>query len=98
MDPPARLTAFVRGNVQGVGFRWWVRGRVLELGLVGDAANLDDGRVQVVVEGPPDACTRLLRLLGEQPSFAGRPGAVTGVSAHWAPARGAGPSACRAVL
>ncbi|MDN5758031.1 MAG: acylphosphatase, partial [Tomitella sp.] len=32
---PVRLTAWVHGSVQGVGFRWWTRSRALELGLVG---------------------------------------------------------------
>ncbi len=45
---PVRLTAWLRGRVQGVGMRWWVRSRALELGLVGTATNLDDGRVEVV--------------------------------------------------
>ena len=85
---PARLTAFVRGRVQGVGFRWWARGRALELGLAGSAVNLSDGRVQVVAEGQRAACERLLRLLEEQPSTSYRPGAVTGVSAQWGPPRG----------
>jgi len=30
-----RVTIFVRGRVQGVGFRWWTRARALELGLIG---------------------------------------------------------------
>ena len=30
-----RLTAWVHGHVQGVGFRWWTRSRALELGLTG---------------------------------------------------------------
>uniref|UniRef100_UPI0037353DAC acylphosphatase n=1 Tax=Corynebacterium sp. TaxID=1720 RepID=UPI0037353DAC len=47
-----RMTAFVHGHVQGVGFRWWVRSRALEAGLAGHAANLRDGRVEVVAEGP----------------------------------------------
>ena len=46
-----RMTAHVRGNVQGVGFRWWTRSRALELGLAGYAKNLADGRVEVVAEG-----------------------------------------------
>ena len=29
-----RLTAWVEGFVQGVGFRWWTRSKALELGLV----------------------------------------------------------------
>jgi acylphosphatase len=86
---PARLTAFVRGAVQGVGFRWWSRARALELGLVGTASNLSDGRVQVVAEGDRAACERLLALLEEQPSTARRPGRVTGVTAQWGEARGA---------
>jgi acylphosphatase len=83
-----RLTAFVRGDVQGVGFRWWTRSRALELGLAGHATNLPDGRVQVVAEGERAACERLLRQLGAQPSTARRPGRVTGVTEQWTTARG----------
>jgi acylphosphatase len=77
-----RLTAFVKGRVQGVGFRWWTRARALELGLVGSATNLDDGRVEVVAEGPEPACRALLALLP------GGPGRVTFVADRWGPARG----------
>ena len=38
------MTAWVHGFVQGVGFRWWTRSQALELGLVGSATNLADGR------------------------------------------------------
>ena len=55
-----RLTAWVEGFVQGVGFRWWTRSRALELGLVGSARNLTDGRVAVVAEGDRAACEALL--------------------------------------
>ena len=58
-----RLTAWVHGYVQGVGFRWWTRARALELGLVGYASNRPDGRVQVVAQGPQGACVKLLVLL-----------------------------------
>ena len=58
-----RLTAWVHGRVQGVGFRWSARATALELGLVGHAANLADGRVEVVAEGPKPDCDRLLRWL-----------------------------------
>ncbi len=81
-----RLTAFVRGRVQGVGFRWWVRARALELGLTGHAANLADGRVEVVAEGDRDRCERLLTLLGRGPASA----EVTGVVAQWSARRGTG--------
>jgi len=58
-----RLTAWVHGHVQGVGFRWWTRSRTLELGLTGYAANKPDGRVEVVAQGPRAACEKLLELL-----------------------------------
>ena len=77
-----RLTAFVKGHVQGVGFRWWARARALELGLTGTATNLTDGRVEVVAEGPRQACERLLALLPEGP------GRVQYVSGRWTEPRG----------
>jgi acylphosphatase len=61
--PAARLTAWVEGRVQGVGFRWWVRSRALQLGLTGFAENLTDGRVKVVAEGADEGCRELLALL-----------------------------------
>ncbi|WP_068312460.1 acylphosphatase [Janibacter anophelis] len=79
MSSTARATFFVRGRVQGVGFRWWTRSRALELGLVGHARNMDDGRVEVVAEGPPSSLATLEELLREQPSTTRRPGAVTSV-------------------
>ena len=74
-----RLTASVRGRVQGVGFRWWVRARALELGLVGSATNLEDGRVEVVAQGPAPACELLLDLL----RGSGAPGRVVYVGERW---------------
>ena len=71
--PAVRITAWVRGQVQGVGFRWWTRSRGLELDLVGLATNLRDGRVEVVAEGPRAACDALLAWLCEQPSTQGPP-------------------------
>lgn len=86
--PHQRLTAFVLGSVQGVGFRWWTRSRALELGLTGHATNLQDGRVQVVAEGPREKCERLLELLREEPSTTRRPGVVEAVVEQWAEPRG----------
>jgi len=79
-----RLTAWLRGRVQGVGFRWWARSRALELGLAGWAENLADGRVKVVAEGPRDACAQLLDLLDSQDA----PGQVQHVTHRWDAARG----------
>jgi len=82
--PAVRMTAWVHGMVQGVGFRWWTRSRALELGLVGSAKNLLDGRVEVVVEGPQAACDDLLRQL----KAAGTPGRVDHVEVSFSDARG----------
>jgi acylphosphatase len=86
-----RLTAWVAGRVQGVGFRWWVRANALELGLVGFAENLTDGRVKVVAEGAEDRCRELLARLADGhvgSQFLVRPGHVTGVAHRWAAAAG----------
>lgn len=83
-----RLTAFVHGSVQGVGFRWWTRSQALELGLAGSATNLDDGRVCVVAEGPETTCRELLTRLGEQPSKHNRVGEVSTVIDQWSEPRG----------
>lgn len=69
-DPDTvRLSAYVHGHVQGVGFRWWTRSRALEAGLVGYASNQPDGRVLVVAEGSRAAADQLLTALrsGETP-------------------------------
>jgi acylphosphatase len=84
MDDTVRLTAWVRGRVQGVGFRWWTRARALELGLAGWARNTGDGRVEVVAEGTWDGCGRLLDLLRGRDT----PGHVEGVVERWSEARG----------
>lgn len=89
--PSVRLTAWVEGHVQGVGFRWWTRCRALELGLVGVARNLADGRVAVVAEGDRAACNGLLAALcGEGPPGRddGPPGRVERVVEQWGEARG----------
>lgn len=43
---------FVRGQVQGVGFRSFVQREAVTRGLCGWVRNLDDGRVEALVEGP----------------------------------------------
>ena len=79
-----RVTALVHGSVQGVGFRWWTRHTARELGLVGVARNLLDGRVEVVAEGERRACDALLEALNGRDA----PGQVDHVVARWDDARG----------
>ncbi len=83
--PEARVVAHVSGRVQGVGFRWWARYRAAELGLVGTAVNLPDGRVAIDVEGPRAGCQALISDL--RPGVA--PGRVDAVGVQWSAPRGA---------
>ena len=70
-----RAVAVVSGHVQGVGYRWFVRGLAAAAGLSGRAQNLPDGRVEVVLEGPPDDVAAVLAAL-DGPDAPGRVRAV----------------------
>lgn len=79
-----RLDATVHGDVQGVGFRWFVRRQAARLYLVGWVRNEGDGTVRVVAEGSPPALARLLGHLRSGP-----PGAVVRrVDETWLPGNG----------
>jgi acylphosphatase len=77
-----RLTAIVRGRVQGVGFRYFALERASRLGLTGYARNLPGGRsVEVVAEGERPALEALLADLSRGPAGA----RVEDVRADWGP-------------
>ena len=63
MSDRVRVVALVSGNVQGVGYRWFVRSQAQAAGVTGSAANLPDGRVETVLEGPADAVRRVVSAL-----------------------------------
>jgi acylphosphatase len=66
-----RLTARVRGRVQGVGYRWWAVDTATRLGLVGWVTNADDEEaVEIVAEGDPAALELLAGELARGPSAA----------------------------
>jgi acylphosphatase len=88
-DETIRLTATVRGYVQGVGFRWSTMAYARTLDLRGYAENLMDGTVLVVAEGPRAACQQLLAWLqGSGSRVVRRPGRVERVDAGWGAAQG----------
>lgn len=60
----------VEGQVQGVGYRWFVARHSRRLGLHGHARNLPDGTVEVVVAGPESGIAELYDLLRTGPAFA----------------------------
>lgn len=78
----ARLDALVRGRVQGVGFRMFVRDVAEGLGLTGRVSNEASGRVRCVAEGPRERLDLLVVALRDGP-----PGArVDHVDVAWQPA------------
>lgn len=64
------LHVLVRGRVQGVGFRWFVRQAARDLGLAGWVRNRPDGTVEVAAAGEPQALERLRETLREGPEGA----------------------------
>ena len=65
-----RLRATITGDVQGVGFRYFVVENARPLGLTGWARNRPDGSVEVVAEGPRLALEQLVALLQRGPQRA----------------------------
>jgi acylphosphatase len=61
---------FVRGTVQGVGFRYFVEGKANALRLSGWVRNLDDGRVEVYAVGPEPVLDELAGALHTGPRMA----------------------------
>ncbi len=64
------LHVLVRGRVQGVGFRWYVREVARDLGLAGWVRNRPDGAVEVAAEGDAQMIDRLRDMLRAGPSGA----------------------------
>lgn len=61
---------YVRGRVQGVGYRYFALKRAEQLGLAGFVRNMPDGSVEVIAEGDDSALSRFEAMLKQGPSFA----------------------------
>ena len=72
---------FVRGRVQGVGFRYFVEHEAARLEVAGYTKNLDDGRVEVYAIGSAKQHNELAARLHVGPRFAD----VRGVESEEAP-------------
>ncbi|MDB4874127.1 MAG: acylphosphatase [Gemmatimonadetes bacterium] len=62
-----QLHVIVRGRVQGVGFRWFVREIARRRGMTGWVRNLADGSVEVAADGDGDAIADLRSSLRSGP-------------------------------
>jgi acylphosphatase len=60
----------IGGRVQGVGFRYFVKEAADREGVTGWVRNLQDGRVEAMVEGDDEAVTRVERALRQGPGGA----------------------------
>jgi acylphosphatase len=57
----------VRGRVQGVGFRWFVREAAQRAELAGWVRNLPDGEVEIAAAGEDAALERFVRTVRRGP-------------------------------
>jgi len=60
---------FIRGRVQGVGFRFFAQQAAAELRITGYSRNLDDGRVEVYAVGTIEQLSELAGRLWKGPRF-----------------------------
>jgi acylphosphatase len=60
---------FIRGRVQGVGYRYFAQHSASALGLTGYARNLDDGRVEVYAVGAESKLAEYAALLHMGPRW-----------------------------
>jgi len=79
-----RLHAVVRGDEQGVGFRYFLLDSARSLGLHGWVRNRADGAVELVAEGERTKLERLLEAARQGPRHA----EVQEVDAEWQEASG----------
>lgn len=83
-----QMHAVITGDVQGVGYRAFVRREASALGVTGWVRNRADGTVEVCAEGDEPLLQRLEAVLRAGPPHA----AVDEVAVTWGPAAGTGSS------
>ncbi len=74
----------MKGHVQGVGFRYFVRQRAQALGAVGWVRNLSDGNVELVAEAQQQALESLLVAMRVGPRGSG----VSDIEIKWGQSTG----------
>ena len=61
---------FIDGRVQGVFYRSSAYSKAIEIGVTGWVKNLDDGRVEAMIQGNPDQVNAMYDWLWEGPMMA----------------------------
>lgn len=79
-----RLHVFVRGEVQGVSFRWFADRAAMRSGLRGCVRNRRDGRLEVQAEGERAVLEAFLEQIRKGPRLS----RVEGVDIRWEEATG----------
>ncbi|OGH17671.1 MAG: acylphosphatase [Candidatus Levybacteria bacterium RIFCSPHIGHO2_02_FULL_37_10] len=60
----------ISGFVQGVGYRHFIRSNAQKLGLTGWVANVPDGKVEVLFQGPKEKIEEVILLCRKGPFLA----------------------------
>jgi len=58
-----RITAYAKGRVQGVGYRYFVTDCARETGVSGFVKNMPVGSVMIVAEGSNDALDEFIKMM-----------------------------------
>lgn len=69
MADTVRRKLRLAGMVQGVGFRYWAMREAAAYDVRGYVRNLNDGSVEVILEGPPAAVERFAETLKQGPPY-----------------------------
>lgn len=74
-----RVQILVKGHVQGVSFRWWIKKTARSMGIVGSVKNLGDGRVEIYAEGEKEKLEEFIDMVKKGPLFC----EVEGIDVNW---------------
>ena len=70
MEEKVMVHIFISGRAQGVFFRDGMRKQAQKLGIFGWVRNLEDGRVEAVLEGEKEKVEKILEWAKKGPMFA----------------------------
>ena len=78
-----RKTCYFGGHVQGVGFRYTAKNIAMQYNVSGFVRNAEDGRVEMVIEGPDDHIDQVIQGIEQRME-----GFIKKMNAHVSPATG----------